>query len=85
MDTKRKKYSASIDGHRIASYVEIDQRYYRPAEVDTLCGDASKVKEILGWEPKVSFEELTAMMIDADWELAGKERLIVENGSHWKS
>ena len=62
-------------------YVEIDPRYCRPAEVDVLLGDASKAKRVLGWEPKVSFEELTAMMIDADLELARNERLILENGA----
>ena len=62
-------------------YVEIDPRYRRPAEVDVLLGDASKAKQVLGWEPKVSFEELAAMMIDADLELARNERLILENGA----
>jgi len=66
-------------------YVEIDPRYYRPAEVDVLCGDASKAKQVLGWEPKASFEELVAMMIDADLELARNERLILENGAANKS
>ena len=61
--------------------VEIDPRYCRPAEVDVLLGDASKAKRVLGWEPKVSFEELAAMMIDADLELARNERLILENGT----
>jgi len=49
--------------------------------VDMLCGDASKARRVLGWEPKVSFEELAAMMIDADLELARNERLILENGA----
>jgi len=66
-------------------YVEIDPRYCRPAEVDVLCGDASKARQVLGWEPKVGFEELVAMMIDADMELARKERLLADNGAAWKS
>jgi GDPmannose 4,6-dehydratase len=58
-------------------HVEIDPRYYRPAEVELLIGDASKAKRQLGWEPKVKFEELTKLMVDADLEtlqnqLAGK-------------
>jgi len=61
-------------------YVEIDHRYCRPAEVDVLCGDSSRARRVLGWEPKVKFEELVAMMIDADLELARNERLILENG-----
>lgn len=47
-------------------YVKIDPKYYRPTEVDVLIGDASKAKRDLGWEPKVRFEELGAMMVDAD-------------------
>jgi len=47
-------------------YVEIDPKYFRPAEVDVLCGDASKARNKLGWEPKVKFEELVKMMVDAD-------------------
>jgi len=47
-------------------YVEIDPRYYRPAEVDLLLGDASKAKRLLNWTPKVKFKELVHMMVDAD-------------------
>lgn len=47
-------------------YVEIDSRYYRPAEVDLLIGDASKAKQKLGWEPQVTFRELVRLMVDAD-------------------
>jgi GDPmannose 4,6-dehydratase len=49
-------------------YVQIDERYYRPAEVDVLIGDYSKAKAKLGWEPKVRFKELVRMMVDADRE-----------------
>ena len=47
-------------------YVRIDPAFLRPAEVDHLIGDASKGKRVLGWEPTVSFEQLVAMMVDAD-------------------
>lgn len=47
-------------------YVEIDSRYFRPAEVDLLIGDYSKAKEKLGWEPVVTFNELVKIMVDAD-------------------
>ena len=50
-------------------YVKIDPRYFRPAEVDLLLGDATKAKTKLGWEPKVTFVELVKMMVDADLEL----------------
>ena len=46
--------------------VEIDEKYYRPAEVDVLLGDYSKAKSVLGWEPKVKFEELVNIMIKSD-------------------
>ena len=55
-------------------YVEIDPRYYRPAEVDLLIGDYSKAKQKLGWEPKVRFAELTRLMVDADVELLRRHR-----------
>jgi GDPmannose 4,6-dehydratase len=48
--------------------VEIDEKYYRPAEVDTLLGDYSKSKEVLGWEPTVTFENLVKIMINHDLE-----------------
>ena len=55
-------------------HVKIDQKYYRPTEVDLLIGDASKAKREFGWQPKVRFEELIAMMVDADLA-AEKEKL----------
>ena len=55
-------------------YVEIDPRYFRPTEVETLLGDASKAREKLGWKPKVGFKELVGMMADADLELAEAEK-----------
>jgi GDPmannose 4,6-dehydratase len=54
-------------------YVEIDPRYFRPAEVDLLLGDASKAREKLGWEPKVSFDDLVKLMTDYDLQLARQE------------
>jgi GDPmannose 4,6-dehydratase len=49
-------------------YVQVDPRYFRPTEVDHLRGDASKARRILGWKPKVSFQELITMMVRADEE-----------------
>ncbi len=60
-------------------YVEIDPRYYRPAEVDLLLGDAGKAKRELGWEPKVGFKELAKMMTDADWKRARQEKMLHEH------
>lgn len=48
------------------TYVEIDPKYFRPAEVDLLIGDAGKAKEKLGWKPKVTFKELVKIMVEAD-------------------
>lgn len=55
-------------------YVEIDARYYRPAEVELLIGDASKAKRQMGWEPKIKFVELAKLMVDADIELLRRHR-----------
>ena len=65
-------------------YVEIDPRYFRPAEVDNLQGDASKARDQLGWEPKVSFEHLVQMMMDHDLKLAEQEKLLADAGHQGK-
>ena len=61
-------------------YVEIDQHYFRPTEVDHLLGDPSKAAEKLSWKPKVSFQGLVAMMVDHDMEQAEREKLLVDAG-----
>ena len=53
-------------------YVKVDQKYFRPAEVDLLLGDPSKSRRVLGWEPQVTFKELARMMVDADLEARGQ-------------
>ena len=57
-------------------YVDYDERYERPAEVDLLIGDPAKAKRQLGWEPEVKFKELVAIMVDADLKLAEDETKI---------
>jgi len=54
-------------------FVEIDKRYFRPAEVDRLIGDSAKARRILGWRPRVSFDGLVTMMVESDLELAERE------------
>ncbi|MEE3716374.1 GDP-mannose 4,6-dehydratase [Tumidithrix elongata RA019] len=54
-------------------YVEIDPRYFRPAEVDLLLGDSTKAQEKLGWKPKVTFKDLVYLMVDADMQALGLE------------
>jgi GDPmannose 4,6-dehydratase len=65
-----------LDWHK---HVEIDPRYFRPAEVDLLLGDATKAREVLGWKPAVTFRTLAKMMTDADWALAKRERVVAEH------
>jgi GDPmannose 4,6-dehydratase len=55
-------------------HVEIDSRYYRPAEVDLLIGDASKARRQLGWQPKTKFADLVKLMVDADIKLLKDHR-----------
>ncbi len=57
-------------------YVEVDPKYFRPAEVDLLLGDPNKAKRVLGWQTRVNFKGLARMMTDADWNLARKEKLL---------
>jgi GDPmannose 4,6-dehydratase len=54
--------------------VRVNPRYFRPAEVDLLLGNATKAEKILGWKPTVKFDELVKIMTNADWELAKKEK-----------
>lgn len=59
-------------------YVEIDPNLFRPAEVDILCGDASKARRVLGWQPKVGFHELARMMADADLHATPEDLRLLE-------
>jgi GDPmannose 4,6-dehydratase len=56
----------SLVGLDWQDFVEIDPRYFRPTEVDELCGDATKAREVLGWQPQTTFEELVRIMIRSD-------------------
>ena len=53
------------------NHVEIDPRYFRPTEVDELCGDASQARAVLGWQPATSFDQLVRIMLEADLVEAG--------------
>jgi GDPmannose 4,6-dehydratase len=66
-------------------HVEIDPNYYRPSEVDHLRGDASKAREVLGWQPRTTFSELVQIMVDADIQLLEDElsgRLVRQDRDH---
>ena len=60
--------------------IEVDPRYFRPAEVDLLLGDSTKARRELGWEPKYDLQALVNEMVDSDLELAKKEKTLKENG-----
>ncbi len=70
-------------------YVEIDPRYYRPAEVDYLQADAKKARQVLDWNPKITYKDLARIMIDADMQAAGLEpigkglEILRDNFSGW--
>ena len=61
-------------------FVSVDQRYMRPTEVDYLLGDPSKVRKATGFQPKVNFKQLVAMMVDHDLELAKQESTLINAG-----
>jgi GDPmannose 4,6-dehydratase len=60
--------------------VRIDSRYFRPTEVETLLGDASKAREKLGWKPKISFEQLVAEMVAEDLAIAQRDAVVAKKG-----
>ena len=60
--------------------LQIDPRYYRPTEVDLLIGDASKAKNKLGWEPKISLDQLCKEMMESDLKLMKRDKLLREKG-----
>jgi len=62
-----------------APIVQVDRRYFRPAEVDSLLGDASKARHKLGWQPRISFAQLVSEMIREDLRLAGHEQLVARH------
>ncbi len=60
--------------------VAVDPRYYRPTEVETLLGDATRARLELGWKPKVTFRELVKEMVDEDLKTAEKDALVRKHG-----
>ena len=71
----------SILGLDWERYIRLDPRYLRPTEVDLLLGDNTKARKLLGWAPRVGFRQLVEMMVEADWKLARREKLVHENRS----
>ena len=60
--------------------VHVDLRYFRPAEVDSLVGDSSKARQVLGWQPRTSFDELVREMVAADLAIAERDALVQQRG-----
>jgi GDPmannose 4,6-dehydratase len=70
----------AVDADTGRTVVRVDPRYFRPAEVDTLLGDASKARSQLGWMPEVGFAELVREMVESDWRLAQRDALVEREG-----
>lgn len=80
---KNEKETGSLIGPGKAKarvIVRVDPRYFRPTEVETLLGDASKAKAKLGWAPKISFEELVSEMVREDLKAAERDQLVKRHG-----
>ena len=60
--------------------IKIDQRYFRPSEVDSLLGDSTKAKKKLGWQNSTSLEQLISEMIKSDRKIASKKSLLIKHG-----
>ena len=76
---------AKVDGTRAQCrpgdvVIRVDPRYFRPTEVESLLGDASKAKAKLGWSPRISFADLVREMVDADYTSAQRDSLVKEAG-----
>jgi GDPmannose 4,6-dehydratase len=69
-----------VDAATGRTLVRIDRRYFRPTEVDTLLGDATKARAELGWAPQIGFEALVAEMVEADLALAERDALVAREG-----
>ncbi len=69
-----------IDRNTGREIVAVDARYFRPTEVDTLLGDPSKAKEVLGWQARTSFAELVKEMVAADDELVRRRAAVTDAG-----
>jgi GDPmannose 4,6-dehydratase len=69
-----------VDAATGKTIVRVDPRYFRPTEVETVLGDASRARELLGWRPEVSFDQLVAEMVEADLGVARRDSLVAREG-----
>jgi GDPmannose 4,6-dehydratase len=78
-------YSFGLVGLDYKKYVNVDPKYFRPTEVDELLGDATKARQKLNWQPKISVFQLAEMMIEEDMKLAKKEFVLQQTGIYESS
>jgi GDPmannose 4,6-dehydratase len=69
-----------VDSNTGKTLVRIDARYFRPTEVDTLLGDASRAARVLGWKPEIGLDELVREMVDSDWAHAKRDSMLLRAG-----
>jgi GDPmannose 4,6-dehydratase len=69
-----------VGSHKGRDIVKVDERYFRPTEVETLLGDATKAREKLGWTPQISFESLVTEMVQEDLKSAERDELVKRHG-----
>ena len=74
---KGKDEKGLLNGKEI---IKVDERYFRPTEVESLLGDPQKAKEKLGWSPQISFKELVSEMVEEDLKIARRNELIKKHG-----
>jgi GDPmannose 4,6-dehydratase len=83
---KEKGLVTAIEGDNVPALnvgdviIEVDPRYFRPAEVETLLGDPSNAKQKLGWEPEISVQEMCAEMVAEDIKVAQRHALLKQHG-----
>jgi GDPmannose 4,6-dehydratase len=70
----------AIDTKSGRTVIKIDPRYFRPTEVETLLGDASKARDKLGWKPEIDFQTLVHEMVTEDLQLAQRDALMTREG-----
>ena len=73
-------HEKGIDCDNSRCLIEVDPRYFRPTEVETLLGDATKAREHLGWRPEISFKSLVEEMVQEDLEEAKKDQVCQDHG-----
>ena len=73
-------HEKGIDRNSNRCLIEVDPRYFRPTEVETLLGDPTKAREHLGWRPEISFKSLVEEMVQEDLEEAKKDQVCQDHG-----